>query len=539
MVFTLHRYIFREAFRVFVLATVALTLILSLGMVLRPVQDYGVGPRQVIHLMVYFLPITLTFVLPIAALFSTTLVYGRFAADNELNACKASGISLLTLLYPGLALAIMVAIANLLLSFHVMPAFVQRAEKSFKDDAKQILFRNIQRRGFYDLDGRFLIYADNANMENETLTGVVITNVKDSRIEYVVLAERAKVRFNSNKWFNEVQITAHNIYQIGFDEEDWLNFESLSIAREFPPLMADRIKFKKIDEMKKIKVDLMRFYPIAKKAHEVYTQFAAELLSRDISGRIDDNTDRFYTLHSGEKFVEFTTAKCSALDDKKVELFGDVVIREYGSVIESDQVKRRLLRTLQCPRALLHIEGEEFDPTVALEMYNPSWQMPNGNEGRVAGRPQIRGLILPKTVTDRFETRDILKAVSTASVASALPEGPSSKLAGLQSELGRKIMVSLLEIRAEVHSRLVFGIGCLAMILIGVGLGIVKKEGHLLSAFGISAIPSAVLIACIMSGKQISKNTDANVGSGILLMWGGLIFLYFLAGFIYYRLLKN
>jgi len=490
--------------------------------------------------MVYFLPITLTFVLPIAALFATTLVYGRFAADNELNACKASGISLLTLLYPGLALAIMVAIANLLLSFHVMPAFVQRAEKSFKDDAKQILFRNIQRRGFYDLDGRFLIYADNANLENETLTGVVITKVKDSRIEDVVLAERAKVRFNSTKRFNEVQITAHNIYQIGFVDEEWFSGgESISFTREFPPLMADRIKFKKIDEMKKIRVDLMRFYPIAKRAHEVYTQFAAELLSRDISGRIADNDDRFYTLYSGEKFVEFTAAKCSALDDKKVELFGDVVIHEYDSVIESDQVKRRLLRTLRCTRAVLYIEGEEFDPTLAMEMYNPSWLTPNGDEGRVAGRPRIRGLILPKTVTDRFETRDILKAVSTASIASALPEGPSKKLAGLERELARKIMVSLLEIRAEVHSRLVFGIGCLAMILIGVGLGIVKKEGHLLSAFGISAIPSAVLIACIMSGKQLSKNTDANVISGILLMWGGLVFLYFLAGFIYYRLLKN
>ncbi|MCK4752541.1 MAG: LptF/LptG family permease, partial [Planctomycetes bacterium] len=149
MVFTLHRYIFREVFRVFILATVALTLILSLGMILRPVQEYGVGPRQVIHLIGYFLPITLTFILPIAALFATALVYGRFANDNELDACRASGISLMTLVYPGLALAIIVAIANLILSFYVMPAFVHRAEKSLKADAKQILFRNIQRRGYY------------------------------------------------------------------------------------------------------------------------------------------------------------------------------------------------------------------------------------------------------------------------------------------------------------------------------------------------------------------------------------------------------
>ena len=130
MVFILHRYIFREAFRVFVLATIALMLMMSLGSILRPVQEYGVGPRQVIHLMGYFLPITLTFVLPMAALFASALVYGRFASDNELDACRASGISLLTLVYPGLALAITVAIVNLLLSFHVMPAFVHLAEKS-------------------------------------------------------------------------------------------------------------------------------------------------------------------------------------------------------------------------------------------------------------------------------------------------------------------------------------------------------------------------------------------------------------------------
>ena len=48
MLFTIHRYIFRELMRVFILATVALTLILSLGSILQPVQEYGAGPRQVV-----------------------------------------------------------------------------------------------------------------------------------------------------------------------------------------------------------------------------------------------------------------------------------------------------------------------------------------------------------------------------------------------------------------------------------------------------------------------------------------------------------
>ena len=84
------------------LAAVAMTLMLSLGSILQPVQEFGVGPRQVLSLMGYFLPITLTFVLPMAALFACSLVYGRFASDSELDACRASGISLLRLVHPGL-----------------------------------------------------------------------------------------------------------------------------------------------------------------------------------------------------------------------------------------------------------------------------------------------------------------------------------------------------------------------------------------------------------------------------------------------------
>ena len=184
MLVTLHKYIFRELLRVFLFAAIGLTLILSLGSILQPVQEYGVGPKQVLHLMAYFLPITLTFVLPMAALFAGALIYGRFASDNELDACRASGISLITLTFPGLVLAIIVALANLFLSFHVMPVFVLRAEKSLKADAKQIVFRNIKNRRYYELppDGETLIYADHADMQNDTLLGVVVAEIENSRI---------------------------------------------------------------------------------------------------------------------------------------------------------------------------------------------------------------------------------------------------------------------------------------------------------------------------------------------------------------------
>jgi len=554
MIFTLHRYIFRELFKVFVLAAVALMLILSLGSILRPVQEYGVGPRQALHLMGYFLPITLTFVLPIAALFAGALVYGRLASDNELDACKASGVSLLTLVYPGLALAIMVATINLILSFHVTPIFVHLAEKSIKADAKQILFRNIRRRGYYNLpqDQRYLIYADDANLQNDTLLGVVITEVKNGRIGKVSTVESAKVVFDPHKRFNEagsrsagsqVRITARKAYHIGPEDQLWFSSEWVSFAIEFGSILGDDVKFKKINEMKRIQVDPMRFDPIAKLARSTYAQFTADLLAQDIAAQAANDTNDFYKLHSGDKFVEFTAKNCRVKDEKKVELSEDVVVMESNMVIEAGSVRKLPFRTLRCTKALLYIEGEDSPLvlTITMELYNPAWQQVDGQKGVAIGRLRIPGLIPPKDVDirQRFGTEYILDAIHKAWNSSILQEGPSSQLRDLQHELARRTQKTLAEIAGELHSRLVFGIGCVPMILIGIGLGVIKRGGHLLSAFAASCVPAAVLIVAIISGKHLTENLGSQSISGIVLIWAGLAFLSMLTMVIYHKLLRN
>ena len=540
MVFTLHRYIFRELMKVFAPAVVALTLIVTLGSILRPIQEYGVGPRQVVHFICYFVPISLTFVFPIAALFAAALVYGRFAGDNELDACRASGVSLLTLIYPGLTLAIMVAIVNLVLSFHVMPVFVEKSIRAVKADAKQILFRNIQERGYYklpsDKDRQYLLYADDADPQNDTLLGTVVVEMKAGQIKKIITAESARVYFNPHKKFNEVQITAYNVYQMGTADEGGFSAEWLPLTMEFGSLLGDDIKFKKLDEMKRIRdVDLMLFYPVAELANEVYAQFTTELLVQDIAARISDDTNRFYKLYSGEKFIEFTAGDCSTTDERTIGLSGEIV------VVETDVDSKKAVRTLRCKKALLYIEGEESTFTLTMQLYSSRWRRADGSEG-IARRPIIRGLIIPKAVeavTNEFRTENGLKAEKLASDLSALQKGPSLQLGKLQNELDRKIRKTLAQIEAETHSRLVFGIGCVSMIMIGIGLGIILKGGHLLSAFGASCVPAAMLIVCIMAGKNIAKNLGSQSISGALLMWVGLVFLSLFALAIYHKLLKN
>ncbi len=78
------------------------------------------------------------------------------------------------------------------------------------------------------------------------------------------------------------------------------------------------------------------------------------------------------------------------------------------------------------------------------------------------------------------------------------------------------------------------------MVLIGIGLSIIKRGGHLLGAFGAGCIPAAVLIVSIAMGANVAKNAGSQqMVSGIGLMWGGLVILCVLTLIIYRKLLKN
>jgi hypothetical protein len=532
MVFILHRYIFKELLKVFVLSAVALSVIMSLGSLLRPIQEYGVGPAQVIDLLGYFLPITMTFVLPVAALFATSLVYGRFAADNEFDACKASGISPAMLVYPGLILAIVVAIANLILSFHVVPAYVHRAESSIKADAKQILFRNIHRQGYYNLPGgQFRIYADAADTKSSSLLGVVIMDTEKDKNKKLITAESATINFDSGgNGASEVKVFAQNAFQ--FDQYGGVFFKAISVIGQFAPLMKDNIKFKKIEQINAIKASPIIYYPIAAVAWGAYERMTVELLTGEISKAIAEPNNSFYQLYNKDKLIRFSGKSCSvAKSQEQIDLTGEVSLFEY------DRKSGELLKSYKGQKLFIQLstETEKRPSTLLIITFPNALWLDRGTE-YIKPRYTAQELELPGSVTAKLG-EDI---IATVEQHKYIPQ-PSPQLAALIKELSRKVRVTFLEIKAEIHSRLVFGIGCISLILSGIGLGIRFRGGHLLTAFGVSSIPAAALLIFIMAGKNIAKNQPTGTGEnfGIGFMWLGLLVLTIFAFMQYRKLLRN
>lgn len=537
MILILHQYIFRELLRVFVLATVALTLMLSVGLLVPTIQEYGVSPEQIIHLLGYFMPITLTFVLPMSALFSASLVYGRLAADRELDACRASGISMRTLLYPGLMLAILVAAANLVLSFHVAPAFVHRSEKSVKANAEQILFRNIQKKGFYSLPrSRYKLYADRTIPQMNLLEGVIIVDSRDDFREpaQLITAEKAKVLIRSHSTYNEATIVAQNAYR--FDEVNPVYIGMTEITSQFPPLLADDVKFQKIEQLKRIKADKLNFFPVYELAMQTRAQLATEMLAADINRAMQQGTDYYQFKEADQPKVYLLKVAQCRVDPKRPNRLNFVPPIE---LLQVDKDRNTLTVRYNSQEGFMVLESTGPQLRLEMTLENPTWQR-EGQSSFVSVRRYIPGIRFPSPLTESLQTEDLLGLLDQVGRDNfAFLQSPTPLLIDSYKQLQKKLGRVDSEIRAEIHSRLVLGLGCVSLILVGIALGIRFRGGHMLSAFGASAIPGGVLVVFILSGKELTKNPAAAAMTGVMVMWAGLAVLAILTLWIYRKLLRT
>jgi lipopolysaccharide export LptBFGC system permease protein LptF len=532
MFFLLHRYLFKELLRVFFLATVALTLMLSVGLLVPMIKEYGVSPQQMLHLIGDFCPITLTFVIPTAALFAAAITYGRFAADRELDACRASGICFRTLIQPGFSLALAAALANLLLSFYITPAFVHRSEYRVRADAKQILFRNIQRKGYWDLPGgRYKIYAEQAVPADNLLLDVVILDVQKNRPPRMITARQAMVDVETRREHHSVTVVTEDT--IRFDENQPVRVGTIGVSRRVPPLLADKIKFQKIEQLKRIQADKLQFGPIYDLALTVRAQTVIERLAEELDQTLQKPQEylRFRSVDGGREYL-LRAGGFQLNQERQIDLTGPVRLLEILPYRNNEVYCR-----YESDHGRITLEDDRIDRGLELILETPQWQLAGGVKG-TALQKVIPELPIPEGISEGLQRTTLLETLTEADSSSGglgISE-PSNVLQNLQQQLRKQLVQVDNQLASEIHSRLVLGLGCIPLILTGICLGVLIRGGHILSAFGASTIPGALLIVFILSGKQLTKNPSAGPEIGIGVMWGGLALLTVLAWFVYRKI---
>lgn len=192
----LFRYLVSEILPPFFVGLLAFTIILLVGRMLKLVElvvTRGVPLLQIAKLFSLILPTFLEMTVPMAFLLAILLGLGRMSNDQELLAMKASGISPTQILWPAMAIALIIAAATLALTLFARPAANFALKKELYNIAKSRIGTAIKEKVFNDDFPKILIYVEEIIPPGNTAQGVLIVDKREKSREDIILGKVARI----------------------------------------------------------------------------------------------------------------------------------------------------------------------------------------------------------------------------------------------------------------------------------------------------------------------------------------------------------
>ena len=175
---TLHQYLARQMLATLGMTVFVFTLVLLLGNVIKEILQLLIDRRATLglalHGILLLIPYVLAFSLPIGMLTAALLVFGRFSADQELTAARASGISLVSLITPVLLLSVAVSGLCAWLNFDIAPA-CRTAYRQLLYSAQTKRPANLLRSGETVPMGDSLVFVEKVDEDGTNLHHVIVS----------------------------------------------------------------------------------------------------------------------------------------------------------------------------------------------------------------------------------------------------------------------------------------------------------------------------------------------------------------------------
>ena len=518
MTWTLQRYVFREMGRAFFLTALGLITILSMGGgVFNMIHIEELTARQLVKLMALVIPVAASLTLPIAAMFSAAATYGRLASDNEFVACRSSGINIQALLLPALVISLGTGLVTFLCINSVSPRMVRNLDQIVGRDLHSIVRQRLRRPGGV-IPGlkRYRMYWDEAPDDGATLEdglilrGVAFLEMDEDAVVRVGTAGLVQIRLEQNEGRTTISGVMRDITYYEPRTGEFFSAASQTIdANEVPFTLPAKLKFLNLRELFSLRSRPQRWHEVREEFSKlrvavgrarVYQTLLEQsrdmgvltlngpgysyriespsppFLLRDGSLSLQDvriiesRAGRSRNIRAGRATVEISRAEALSECAVIIHLYDDVVVPDFAEPAQTVAKADLLLTPIQLPQSVI---------------------------------AEVEALTDGQILSDRVLTLD------------------DPLVTRQHAEVISRLGTTVRKITGIIHQRLAFTISVFVLVTLAAVLGIVLRDAQMLTAFGISFVPSLFVIVAIVMGKQLAGN-DQTVMAGLLVMWSGL-----------------
>lgn len=551
---TLHTYLARELLKTFGLTSVALTLLVVMGGgVANIFRGEGLGAEDVFKVFLFLTPVAITLILPVAALFSAAITYGRASADNEITACRAAGINIHRLLLSAGLLGLFVTIFTYVSWNFMIPGLSRMIEETTRRELPGIVMGQFQKARPLAF-GKYRITAGRCEIMENPPPGIVLpedhTYLLLSKVSFLEMGDEEYLRygtadatiidFDGSGDTPRVTVDLQGVRTFDASRRQYYDLAHQVLGPfDVPMPMRRKTKFENLarlvhyqrhpaespeieDRLFGIRRELMSFYvqqeAIDRLAKDGVIKWMGPGVQYEISARqyaVDPDDGR--TTLRDVRVVEVEDPPRRDGDGMKQVMTAESATLDLRSAMDKNR-----------PLIMVELIGNVETRTVAPARRD--------NDRTVR---KTKESLKPLEYMDQPGLVDRLAQFDTKAFLQGTPIVGLPRKQHKQCErFWQRLDTFRAEVIGEIHFRGSYALTPVAVVLMGAILGIIIRGGQVLTAFGISCVPSLFVVLISIVGRNLADRPDYSTVS-LFVMWGGTAFIYLATAFVAFKVLKR
>lgn len=481
----LTRYVLREHVGPLLFALSALTALLILNQVAKRFGDLvgkGLSWGVIGEFFLLSVPFVVAMTLPMAVLVAVLYAFSRLAAENEVTALRASGVSMVRLVRPVLFGGFVLAILMLLFNDQVLPRANHRLRTLQMDIARKKPTFALREQVINEvIPGKIFLKTGHIDPATNKLREVFIYNFEDPTHRKTIYADSGQMGLTADQ--STLQMTLHSGYVLEIPPDDPGTLQRLYFTTDLVRVRGVANQFEKTDEDN--------------------FKSEREMTMCEMDAQFQRGAHQFETARGDLTAMLVSAARRAATGERT----GELTTEQDGYRLTSGTLYCDMVSTLFAAAGLRTAEaaesGEAGGPQKAKPLREP--RAPSAGpsrSARLARAEQSSRGAGPDTGAERLARM-------------AVPNATVGQINVVRSRI-TDARYTMNRYQVEIQKKFALAAACVVFVLFGAPIALRFPRGGVGLVIGASLVAFALYYVCLIAGETLA---DKLILDPIIAMW--------------------